>query len=260
MQTLSAVAAADFEGQGQQRSQEQDCGQPRVPHLLRRLLASGTEVGLHAHCSPRRSELESYIARCFKRAYDADVNEFAPFLLELCCAGRTSGVAGIRPATSGPLFLEQYLDEPVEQVASRVAGQTVGRDEIVELANLAALRPGACQLINILLAAVLHAAGFRYASLAGTAQLERILRKQSFVVIPVAIADPVRLGSAAEQWGSYYATSPNVLLVDLELTMQALGAQRLATAVCVMFAKTLRRISNSLSTFNRQALAADAMV
>jgi hypothetical protein len=257
MQALSVGSATTPEGRLQQGNQTSDSRSRRRPHSLHRLLGGVAELRLHGRHSLQRAELQAYIAMCFQRAYQAEVSEFAPLLLELSCAGSISGVAGLRPAASEPLFLEQYLDVPVEQVASRVAGQPVNRDEIVELCNLAALRPGACQLINIMLAAVLHAAGYRYASLAGTAQLERILCKQSFALIPVASADPARLGVAAAQWGSYYAASPKVLLVDLAQTMQAINTQRLASAVCEHFADTIICLSNSLTEWNRQVMTTD---
>ena len=105
-------------------------------YVLRRLLATGSEFTPHVVGTARRSDLESYITRCFARAYKAKVNEFAPLLLELRCAGTTSGVAGLRLASEAPLFGERYLDSPIEQVASKVAGKPVQRNEIAELCNL----------------------------------------------------------------------------------------------------------------------------
>ena len=91
--------------------------QHRAPHLLRRLLGTSAEFELHDACSARRPELEKYIAQCFQRAYQAEVTEFAPLLLELRCGHSTSGIAGLRPAGRAPLFFEHYLDVPVEEVA-----------------------------------------------------------------------------------------------------------------------------------------------
>jgi hypothetical protein len=253
MQVLSAVSSG---GSAVARRQ----GQRQGLHMLRRLLGSGSDFFLHDADSSQRNELESYITRCFEQAYNARINDFAPLLLELRCAGSASGAAGIRFASKAPLFLEHYLDVPVEQVASQVAGQPILRNEIVEMCNLAALRPGACQLINIVLAAALHAAGFCYAGFAGTAQLERIVRKQHFAVTAIAVADPARLGADADQWGSYYDTSPNVLLVDLQQTMEALRTQYLPTAVCAIFAETIDGLSTRLAEFNRLTATPDATV
>jgi hypothetical protein len=190
--------------------------------------------------------LEAYIARCFARAYGAAVTEFAPHLLELSCAGSTSGVVGIRPAADSRLFLEQYIDEPVEALASREIGP-VARHEIVELGNLAALRPGACQLLNIMLAALLHGAGFRYATLVSTTRLEGIIRKQGFSVRAVTRADSARLGPAAANWGSYYETDPTILFVDLEKTLAALRSQRLAAAFLIHYRAQIRSLCSRLA-------------
>jgi hypothetical protein len=213
---------------------------------LRRLLGTRSAFELHAADSASRPELEAYIARCFERAYGATVAEFAPQLLELSCAGNISGVAGVRPASHSRLFLEQYIDESVEDLAAREIG-AVERHEIVELCNLAAFRPGACQLINIMLAPVLYGAGFRYAGLVSTAKLEGIIRKQGFSVRAVTRADPVRLGAAAADWGSYYDTAPNILFVDLERTMAALRGQRLAAAFLIHYRAQIRCLSDRLA-------------
>jgi hypothetical protein len=218
----------------------------RESRWLQRLQANDAVFKLHHPDSSRRAELEAYIRSCFARAYKADVNEFAPLLLELSCASRPSGVAGVRSAADTPLFLEHYLAVPVEEVASQLSGSLVRRNEIIELCNLAAFTPGACQLINIILAASLHVGGFRYAGFAGTAQLERIVRKQKFVVTPVAVADPARLGAAAAQWGSYYDSNPNVLLVDLEQTVRALSAQAMPAAVMAFYAETIETLALGL--------------
>jgi hypothetical protein len=224
--------------------------QPHGTRTLYRLLGKRSDFALHDARSLRRPELENYTARCFERAYRAEVTDFAPLLLELCCTGSISGVAGVRPAGHEPLFLEHYLDEPVERVATAVAGQSIGRHEIVELCNLAALRPGACQLINIMLATVLYGAGFRYAGLVSTAQLERIVRKQHFVVESITAADPARLGAVSARWGSYYDSEPNVILVDLSATMAALHDHRLSAAIIRHYATTIDRLVDQLRACN----------
>ena len=82
---------------------------PRLstPPLLRRLLSNRSDFELHGVVSTKRAELESFIADCFERVYDAKVMAFAPLLLELRCLGSISGVAGIRMAGS-----ERYRKAP----------------------------------------------------------------------------------------------------------------------------------------------------
>src|SRR6187402_194533 len=53
--------------------------------------------------------------------------------------GRPLAVLGYRSAEGGPLFLESYLDRPVEQAVSAAFGMDLTRADIVEIGCLAAL-------------------------------------------------------------------------------------------------------------------------
>ena len=46
------------------------------------------------------------------------------------------------PAASGALYLEHYLDRPVEVVLSAAVGERVARERVVEVGNLAAASAG----------------------------------------------------------------------------------------------------------------------
>ncbi len=222
---------------------------PRLPAMVRRLMRNNPCFRLHNTGSDRRPELQDYIRRTFAKAYDADVQVFAPLLLELRCAGSVSGVAGIRPAANTSLYVEHYLDEPAERAIRKTMGEAVSREQILEICNLAALAPGACQLINITLAAAVLAGGYRYAILAGTAQLRKILTKQNFVVRTLTSADPSRLGAGAGQWGRYYDTCPEVLIVDVRATVTALREQLLASALLDFLAADTRALGQELHAY-----------
>ena len=92
--------------------------------------------------APRRITAERFIADIFHRHYGARVSSFAPNLMLLEDAGRIVAAAGWRCAGEDRLFLETYLDEPIETAVARLAGQPVKREAIVEVGNLAADRPG----------------------------------------------------------------------------------------------------------------------
>jgi hypothetical protein len=83
---------------------------------------------------------------------------------------------GMRPAASAPeLFLEQYLDRPVEQEIAARANCPVGRDGIVEICNLAADQRGASRHLFVLLTAVLAAASYRWIVFTATPQVEKLI-------------------------------------------------------------------------------------
>jgi hypothetical protein len=233
---------------------------PRGPQMLKRLLGASPECELHGANSPQRGQLESYIAGCFARAYQAEVSEFAPLLLGLRCAGSISGVAGIRPAETGKLFLEHYLDAPVEQAVAAVFGKPVSRHEVVEVSNFAALRPGACQLLLLMLAGILPTVGFRYAAFVGTPQIERIVGKFHAAIKPLAAAQLSRLGLAADHWGSYYDSQPQVMVIDLQVTAALLRSKRLPAAVFEYYKTEICALSESLRTFRQCRFDSPAVV
>ena len=228
---------------------------PGMP-LLRRLLGANPEFCLHSSATPGRDAAEAYVADCFARAYGAEVTEFAPHLLAVKCAGNISGVAGIRPADQ-PLFSERYLDAPVEIVLADLYGRRVSRAEVFELCNLAALRPGVCQLMYMVMAAFLYQAGFRYVVFAGTAQVERTVRKMSFALTPIAPADPARLGESAARWGSYYETNPQVMAIDIAASMRGFDKLSLHTAVFDIYSEQVEALVRQFGSPQNSLTAPD---
>ncbi len=102
----------------------------------------GLPLTLHHTGSPERAQVEDYIAAVFARHYGARIRHFKPHLLAMHGEdGRILAALGLRSAASGPLFLETYLDLPVEQRLSAVCGQGVRRGDIVEVGNLASRHP-----------------------------------------------------------------------------------------------------------------------
>jgi hypothetical protein len=79
---------------------------------------------------PLRADFETFIQHRFRKAHNADVRHFMPELFGLNDgAGILCAVAGVRPATSGALFLEHYLDEPIEHVFPAPEGPISNVDE-----------------------------------------------------------------------------------------------------------------------------------
>jgi len=223
--------------------------------LLRRLLGNSPQFAFLDEHAPNRAEAETYIANCFARAYGARVTQFAPMLLGLRCAGSLQAVIGLREAATEHLFLEQYLDAPVERTLAATLGHNVARNEIMELGNLASLHPGVCQLVYLVLASALQRAGYRYGIFAGTSQVQRIVGKLHFDFDIIRPADPARLGSAARNWGTYYATDPQVLVVDLHNSLPKLQDNLLAAAVLEIYSDQIDTLVNELRLRRQRVLA-----
>ena len=100
----------------------------------------------------RRRAVEDFVRERFAAHYQARVRHFMPRLFALEAAdGSLHGAVGCRGAAEQGLFLERYLDEPVESVIARRTGERVEREGIVEVGNLAAHGAGTARLLIIAL-------------------------------------------------------------------------------------------------------------
>ena len=72
--------------------------------------------------SARRGALEQFIRQRFELQHGARIRHFMPCLFGLeNPAGQLLGAVGVRGGGSGPLFVERYLDQPIEAaIAARL--------------------------------------------------------------------------------------------------------------------------------------------
>lgn len=181
---------------------------PDAPLRLRRL-----EPDSGSGC---RAPAEAFIRERFFARYGADVRHFMPTLLQLETAdGTLQSAVGMRGAASGTLFLERYLDRPVEvEIAARFAVRP-RRDRIVEVGNLAARGAGHARLLIVSLTELLLADGFEWVVFTGTPEVLNSFRRLDLVPLAIAPADPARMGEELADWGTYYASRPQVMAGDI---------------------------------------------
>lgn len=170
--------------------------------------------------APQRAAAEGFIADIFRRHYGAAVSSFAPNLMLLEDAGRIAAAAGWRCAGEERLFLETYLDEPIEAAVARLAGQPVKREAIVEVGNLAADRAGGSVDVILNLARHLDRLGYEWVAFTATSELIGIFRRLGLPPLALASADPARLGADAADWGSYYDSRPVVVAGRIALALE----------------------------------------
>lgn len=163
-----------------------------------------------------RHELEDFIARSFHATYGAEVKHFSEVLLGIRDnAGQLIAALGYTPAAHGPLFLEHYLDIPVEAAISAHASAPVARAAIVEVGNLAALQPGAARSLIISTTHLLNGLGLRWVVFTATASLLNSFSRLRLQPHVLAQADPARLPDRGRHWGRYYDTQPKVMFGDI---------------------------------------------
>lgn len=215
--------------------------------LLRRLLTPGPTFEVTGPDDAERAQVEASVAEKFHSAWQARVTHFLPQLLSMQCMGACSAVAGIRPAASGTLFLEHYLDLPAEQALAAAAGKTVQRRELVEIGNLVASQRGASHLLFLVLTAALHRAGYQWMVFTATRPLRNNLQKLGFPMLMLAAATPERLNaSERREWGSYYQSEPQVMAGSLDVAMQLIAERPLLRRVLRLYRYQINYLAEAL--------------
>jgi hypothetical protein len=165
----------------------------------------------------RRRETEALIEECFRAAFGARLDgHYRQIAAWRLADGSLRAAAGIRFAEEERLFLEQYLDEPIEQAVARRFKSPVARDDIVEIGALAADGPAsALEFFNELATQLASQRGRRFAVATVRPELRRLLRRAGFDLRALASADPSRLAAGATSWGTYYDGGPQVCVGEI---------------------------------------------
>jgi hypothetical protein len=164
--------------------------------------------------------LRSFVDETYRRAYGS---RRAAVFEEYLSTGNTNNAAlGYRRAGAEPLFLEAYLDDPIENLVSAALSRPVARDAIVEIGNLAA--NNAWSMIALWGKAANDLGGTSEVVVATlTAPLRRTFARIGVPVHQLMRADPAKLGPLAADWGSYYAQDPRVCAGPIAEGQQALA-------------------------------------
>ena len=160
---------------------------------------------------PLRKAAEAFIAEGFETSYGACIYHYMPHLVAL----KTDGIKaclGVRPAAAEPLFIERYLDQPIEQA---IPGLGIAREYIVEIGNLVSHNRHATLLLFMMTAVSLHRAGFRELVFCATHKVAGILKQTGAPLQAIVEADGRRLGASLPEWGRYYDTHPVVMHLNL---------------------------------------------
>lgn len=162
-----------------------------------------------------RTELESRIRAGFGQHFQACIEGFMPELAVYRHASGAEGVIGIRSARAERLFLESYLDLPIEVAVSRCAATRVRRDQIAEVGQFVISDRESVSDFFRDLVPFLRSQGFHWVCFTGTDRIRALLSRIGFEGRPVATATRDRVGSSDDDWGSYYDHEPVVIVGKL---------------------------------------------
>ncbi len=171
--------------------------------------------------------------RRYRECFAADLLPNFPIYMSQTAAGNSTAALGYARAGTEPLFLEAYLDAPIEALAGPALRRTVSRAQIVEIGNLAAVSPQA--MIALWGAAANDLAAFGDVAVATlTEPLRAMFRRVGIPVTEIAEARAERLGAAAPRWGAYFDQDPRVcagVIADGQQAIAAFLGRRLSRKV-----------------------------
>lgn len=171
-----------------------------------------------------RPQLQTFIRRDFRQAHGAEIYAFHPNLLSFTAGGAQRAVVGYRNPLEFPLFAEQYLDRPADELASVHLGLEVRREQLVEVGNLALADAGHARWVIAASTAFLAAAGYRWVLFTANRPLANAFQRLGLKPLALAAADPHRLPDRGAAWGSYYAAEPQVYVGDIQAGCHKLQA------------------------------------
>ena len=177
--------------------------------------------------APDRAELEAFVGAAFRRGHDATVASFMPTLLSFRSpAGDLRGVIGLRAAVPQALYLEQYLEQPVEAAISAATGQPVQRTQVVEVGNLAGANCRAAMRMVAQLPGYLLSRDYCWIVFTATRTVRGILESLGAPLVELARADGARVAAGPDRWGRYYEQDPRVLAGFLPASRRIPGFNR----------------------------------
>ena len=171
-------------------------------------------------------EVEHFIRETFAAAYGAEVRSFMPRLLAIRSKENELLAAfGVRSAEKGRLFLENYLDRPIEQVIAEKSGALPQRTRIAEIGNLAAIYPGAVRWMIVALTVMLYEEGYDWVVFTGTTALRNGFNNLGLHPVEICPARIERLApEERERWGTYYDNKPLVMIGNIREGFRAMRA------------------------------------
>lgn len=193
---------------------------------------ASTRLSISTPGCPDRNELEAFVQAAFHRRHGAHVASFMPTLLGLKDgAGQVACVTGYRGAASGRLYLEHYLDRPVEEELSARLGRRVTRSAIVEVGNLAGSSCRSAIRMVTLLPQHLLGLGHEWIVFTATSAVYGILQSVGAPLTELAVADPMRVAGTVDHWGVYYRQDPRVFAGHLPAGLRLKSNGRIRAGV-----------------------------
>jgi hypothetical protein len=173
--------------------------------------------------TPFYNKIAAYIENGFADTYSASMTVNSPVLL----ATQTRNIQaalGLRNA-SNTLFSEQYLDLDIVTYLTKL-GLHTERSDLIEISSLySSNRRMTIRLLSSLVLG-LYQLGYHYLLFTATNPLLALLTNFGLRPITLCHANQNRLHSSSDNWGTYYQTQPQVVVLQMAQCVQSLNLKR----------------------------------
>lgn len=170
-------------------------------------------ISIHDQTRPGDSAEDGYAAgaahirRVYRQVFDARVTELPPRLVSARAPdGTVLCVAGIRTGADG-FFSQTYLDRPVRDVLSQIAGTPVADADILEVVSMAATSPFPMLPVLDTIVTWGRERQIAWGIFTATDNIRRLVNRAGLTCTPLVQARPDRVATPGA-WGSYYAQNP----------------------------------------------------
>jgi len=169
-----------------------------------------------------------FIRDGYFQQFGAHLTELMPWVLMLCDGEENLLAAcGMKAASHGALFLEQYLDKPAESSLQQHGFCNAQRGDIVEVGNFAATEGSAARVMYVAVCLLLNHYRYRYIMFTGTVKIRNIFSRLHLKPVTITAAEPTRLTVNPAAWGDYYQHAPQVMAGDLTSGQKSLAEHSL---------------------------------
>lgn len=199
---------------------------PRAAPPLDDVLATAGRLRRHPIGDPDRTAVERFVSEVYACRYGARIPSWAPELVSVEVDGEIVAAAGWRDGR-GSLYLERYLDEPLEQRIARVAGvEPPDRARIAEVGHLAAVRAGEGRRLMRRLGLRLASLGYDWIASTATPGVRAAFERLGVEVVELGRASATAAGPHAAAWGRYYDRGPTVVAGEVTSNLRRVAARR----------------------------------
>lgn len=178
-------------------------------------VAISYQLTIESQHSENRAQVERFIQVMFKRKHNASVSIFMPDIIRVINPDNSIVAAcGLRLAKESSLFLERYLEQSVEHTLSEITGESISRNSIVEVGNLAVADPLSLEVLASKISWYLKRSRANWAVFTGIPILRNSLTKLGYKI--VIIGEASSSGFSDEElaiWGTYYDNKPLIMAI-----------------------------------------------